>query len=376
VDGSLDTLARCLKYGGVVLTGLFVVWSTLFNDFKERAPNGGLGLTLAGRWFIALSIGFIFLSLAGMVLEDLRTRREEAERAAREAITTRKLLLAGNDLRTLQIEWTFPNVPADVLEQIAAGEKQIEEQVRLRPPPYYRRPRREDTADLRRQYQVHPFINVLGGGKWEPEGAKGRALLISFNPTHTVVLPLGYLDVERDDDGRTEESVAASFDLPTGPDALPRARQTETDVELVVSGTSVTLRWILSPQALDLCLDRSRGDEFVSPVLPDILKLISLSDMSDAPFRPENSTICDAAVPWDAPPSGVVDTPFSESSLVVQPNNLPDAARIYRVQPILRQHCLLEIPWGRMHSSNAGTVTAWEAAAITTSPDAPGVGNR
>jgi hypothetical protein len=401
----LNILADAFKYGSMILTAGFAIWSGLRGDLKRTLPDGGWRLTGAGHLFVGLTLACTLVGLGAVALKDIVERqkasRAESERLAREEQRNaqeerraREIALASTRLRSLDISWSFDRLPTGVTAFLEKSWAVGQEVISQRPAwgGASQEEREEYRARFERFFKLYPFLSMLGSGysfgdsreplQWSidsfrpddagfihaPPISMSTAMLLSLNENHSAVMSLGFVDVEGDATSRGGLGAARSLELREEMDVIfenlstepQRTRRGSLIAEFVTNRSKGTIIWHVPVDSIDQMIDQLGSETTVSAAFPRKLRIVVFGHMRDLPFSLTCAASTNQSVPWDEPPNSDAKEPYGPSTLSLCPNNLTDMRVDYRVTLVTFRKQLIT-PNGREYSANGGPVTVWEA---------------
>ena len=320
---------------------------------------GGLTLVIVGA----------FTSLLSFDLEG-RRRTEDAKVAQqRDADRLKQLIVAGQPSTSLDVEWRFSDVGADIRKSFDEAEARLDrlpEEQEERFKHLYGVQRTESFAFLRRHWQLHPFLQVITGAQ---NAGSSVVAVIALDDSAASVVPFGVLDYNPTpaDKGRFgeasrtyyrkentkgaaagvnyHETVDRFFRMSSEPSRTRTSPLAGGSPILTRRGSEFSIVWQVSAAHLEAAVDRVAGGLSTPASLPDSLRIriLILYRLFDLPARPNNFAIplwrenyfgdpgLFSAIDASAP-----RVPFGGSTLRIVPNGAQDAAATYDIVPLKR----------------------------------------
>jgi hypothetical protein len=342
---NLSSWLIVLKYLGLSLAAGSSVWGTI-NELTTKTVDGRKQLTTAGAVAIVLTILGLVVSI---VSEDMQ-RREAASsqkaQVAAEAKRTNEIIISGQPLRSLEVDWAFQGLDADLLQKLQKGNDDavayIEDQQGERDS--------EQNGAVFREHQLYPFLLTVSrrfAGDKAKQTDPNVVVLIALDDDQNSVLPFGFLGEakkwydgsEKNGKGPNSPSVEVGSHAYYGNDELLSWPNLE------VSKSNAVITWRVDPSAFAKSLNRQ--NEFIVPTasLPSVLRIAVLFDISALPFKAGNFALARDQGFWKFPDDvdsqndnfrGKVDliTKNFSSSVRLVPNGSPIIAYSYRLNQV------------------------------------------
>lgn len=347
-----------LKYAGLTMAGIASLWSAANIESKEI--EGKKQITTAGRISIFLTIAGLGISITSNILEDKLKSEKEKQAVIDELRKTNEIILAGQPLAQLLLEWQFENVNKTLTERIIAQESQILEDYQLG---FYNVPMRSDDYKLLNGfYLLYPFLKNITNDS--PEESKGKNVftLIALDSSQNSVLPIGNFNDDIEGNNNNPEELkkrglkysggirfngdldhfwGQSYGMP----ALNLTRPINDAPILTTTGNRVIIKWQLDPYTLSNVIDK-QYDNTLTANFPPLIKVLLFNGAEKLPFVENNLAIPYQCYPWEMPENPPEEKPemTSGSTLILTPNGLRDQAAVYKQVNFLTPY--LDDFWG------------------------------
>jgi len=380
-----QVVAAGLKYLGLIVGTASSIWGAL-SELKKDGPDGRKVLTRPGKISIAVTIISLVVSLTSAAVEERlarqsdkratdqrqadsiselrrhqelissqlqvlglseKTREEDQGRfnqlTRQQALATRNILIAAQSLRQISITWTFPHansIKREIFKSLADDEAQLDEEWGKDPHDglYYQKFAQFNYEDV-----VRSLILRLGDAS---QGDKYALALFALDDAGSVILPLGFLNV---DQLRSQHFVALpslDFDVAAGIQLLGNDVPTRKRRLFASSfsypnvpedNSNVELHWDIAGADAIRAIDKS--DPSLIPILPQVMRVAIITEIRELIVNPSQTSeqIYSWNI-WDRNGSrrgrDLAVAPFRGSRLRIVPNGIEDMARTYEMREV------------------------------------------
>jgi hypothetical protein len=353
------------KYLGLSLAAASSIWATV-NELTVTA-NGRKHLTAAGRVSIMLTIIGLVISI---ISEDLQRRAAlsaQAAQIAAEAKRTNEIIVAGQPLTSLKLNWAFQGLDADLMQRLQKGNDDAWAYIADQ---QGERDASQNEAVLREKV-LYPFLVALcrrfARGIKE-KGYSDVVVLLALDDDQNAVLSFGLLAREKSWSlaaAGTTAKPASPLSLEIGSHGYEGNPALANWPNLERDKTTATIEWRLDPSTLAKSFSRQNQFVALTAKLPNILRIAILFDIEVLPFKEGNFALAEDQDFWKLPDNidNIID-PFRgkvelitkdfSSSVRIVPNNSPVVVydyiltQVYQTlfltsygDPIMDVHCLV-----------------------------------
>lgn len=366
----LSTFLTVLKFAGVLLAAFSSIWGTLHNVTVDD-PSGQKHLTKQGRWAIAAIILGFLISISTSFVEDVVADKKSKEERQKEAERTREIIISGQSLVSLRLQWEFNHVPELFLKYFKKEETTVldlpnsyEEQFKY----LYGVHAADMFSSARRYHQLYPWLRSLAGRPWSYEG--GVVCLVGLDRDASSIIPFGAVAKTKGDLAggirSTKEFPNAlieqdNSDPPVESDASQANLRIRSSFqpELRVKDQNLIIDWKLDPVSLAQAIDRVNPTTTVGS--PERIRILVLSKIRDLPISGTNNfSQPDWPLPWVEQIQRSRNF-LGDSTLTLYPNGFEDYPMVFEMRFLGKQKIADE---GHETKHFYSDVSVWEGIRI------------
>jgi hypothetical protein len=262
-------------------------------------------------------------------IEGVQQERSEISRL-------RQTIYATQPLQSVTIEWSFPEMPPEVLEEVTNARAGVEAEMTkfAENASHYTPLGLNDLQSAsERAHILLPLLNSLGRAPWKNESA---VALFALDDAAAAIIPLGSLSYDLAQSLEGGQRKSAPIEVAAGIHADgPRTRFLSRESTAVVQtkGRCVTIHWELPGPDYFHAVDKVDARFVPTSKLPDRMRVMILTRIKLLPVNPEAMTTSRWPLPWQAPATTDATPPgFRDSKLTLTPNRLTDTSVTYNMR--------------------------------------------
>jgi len=373
----MDQLLTVLKYAGLILATVSSVWAA--TNVVSREVNGKKKLTLAGKISLALTLGGFLISISSTLLQDHQNKVKGEAAALKEIRKTNQIILAGQPLTSLQVQWKFDarnNFLGPLLDSCKSDWNR-----------YHMEEVQGGTIAtqanaLYKTYYLYPFLGSIINDSVIYESS--FLMLMSLDNTQSSVLPFGCLNDTVLYPGYNKEtpfyrdwlgkqhlllSGGISFSRDVKESAhfgedITLGRTMSRTPFLTQKNDSVIFNWNLDPFNFMRCVDKMDPNLTLTANLPRNLKLLLLHNIKTVPFVNNNMAYSPEFDLWGeyGADKKIQNEILSHSDIYLTPNGLIEETSHYRLSKMVKKRLTSyerdeDIDWEEEASPNCWILT-------------------
>jgi len=339
----LISILTFLKYAGLGIAALSSLWSA--TNVVSKEVDGRKQLTFAGKVAVLITLASLIVSVSSTILEDRAHARAAANRAIAELNQTNRIIMAGQPLASLSLDWKFgPNDNATQFFRNAneAVTKTIENDSQGEVGA-------SQGQGIYKSLVLGPFIQALPAGNFGKSNPPA-VILLSLDNFQNAVLAIGGITSTTKWSGKMQfsrDKLAGGVDLVDesgaalygGVPARKRAVRSSPQLRETSDGGSLELSWSLDPVTLANSIDKQNDVTPLTANLPRELKMLILYEIQELPFNVESFASSAVFEPWDGSSygkkaDGTPNPMLSDCTLELIPNGFTDQRSRYRPKTV------------------------------------------
>lgn len=350
----MSALLTLLKYAGLLLSAVSSIWGTLHNATISDA-HGVVRLTKAGRVALSFIVLGLVINIVASLVEDTLVDRRDRAKAAEDQRRLREIVIAGQPLRSLRLEWIFFEIDPAIAEELKGQAQWIDEMPETSEDLFkhlYGQERAQAFALLRRHKMLFPWLHSQVADQWHPGST---VLLVSLDEAASVLLVGGGLEAEPAESAEEQpretyvkgkmaavsagvdfvENLQAFYRMDPWPERTrPLFRAGSLPDIGLLEGRKLAVQWEIGAADLPAMLDLANPRATPNGKMPETIRVVVLADIADLPAAPDNFTRTEVPLPIMAEAKITPTKPktHAHSTLRLEPNGVPEAVITYEME--------------------------------------------